>query len=140
MLTLFVVSSLEGWPEIMYEAIDSATSDEGPTKDNSPMFAIFYIIFILVGSFFFVNLFIGVIFYEFNNARKNEQKKNSFFRTEEQQKWIEMHKLILKAKPEKSDLIPTNIISRSVKKFIDYKYFDPVIMVCIVLNIILMGM
>mmetsp|Transcript_23808 Transcript_23808/g.20742 ORF Transcript_23808/g.20742 Transcript_23808/m.20742 type:complete len:260 (+) Transcript_23808:400-1179(+) len=141
MMTLFVVSSLEGWPEIMYEAIDSATEDQGPTRGNSPAFAIYYILFILIGSFFFVNLFVGVIFYEFNKARKNEEKKNSFFRTPEQEKWITICKMILKQKPKDvTPYAPKNRFSKFVRRVIEGKWFDPIIMICIVLNIILMAM
>jgi len=30
MMTLFIVSSLEGWPDIMYQAIDITMKDNGP--------------------------------------------------------------------------------------------------------------
>ena len=36
MVTLFIVSSLEGWPDIMHQAIDITKRDNGPVKENSP--------------------------------------------------------------------------------------------------------
>ena len=62
MMTLFVIASLEGWPDIMYQAIDVTKKDNGPKYEASPGHAGFFIIFILIGSFFFLNFFIGVLF------------------------------------------------------------------------------
>lgn len=61
---------------------------QGPTKDNYLIISYYYIFFILVGSFFLMNLFVGVIFLNFNKAQKNEAQ-TSMFLTEEQKRWIE---------------------------------------------------
>ena len=34
MMTLFVVSSLEGWPDIMYHSLDIVGEDKGPQFEN----------------------------------------------------------------------------------------------------------
>lgn len=68
MITLYVVSSLEGWPDIMIQTIDTAGEDIGPLKENNVGLYWFYIIFIFIGSFFFLNFFIGVLFLKFNEA------------------------------------------------------------------------
>ena len=34
MMTLFVVSSLEGWPDIMYHSLDIVGEDKGPAFEN----------------------------------------------------------------------------------------------------------
>jgi hypothetical protein len=68
-LTLFIVASLEGWPDIFVQAVQSVEIDEGPAEGKSPIQALFlFIIFIFVGSFFFLNFFIGVLFMKFNKA------------------------------------------------------------------------
>lgn len=66
MTTLFVVASLEGWPDIMFLALDYTGPRKGPGYDVSPGFMIYFVIFILIGSFFFLNFFIGVLFLKFN--------------------------------------------------------------------------
>jgi hypothetical protein len=66
MITLFVVASLEGWPDIMFYTLDHTEIDKGPTYNNSPAYMTYFIIFILVGSFFLINFFIGVLFLKFN--------------------------------------------------------------------------
>lgn len=34
MVTLLVVASLEGWPDIMFQAVDITDANQGPSKDN----------------------------------------------------------------------------------------------------------
>jgi len=72
MQTLFVVSSLEGWPDIMFYALDFTGQDKGPTRNHSPEYMIYFVLFILIGSFFFLNFFIGVLFLEYNKAQREE--------------------------------------------------------------------
>jgi hypothetical protein len=67
-ITLYVVSSLEGWPDIMLQSIDIVAVDKGPIKENTTFSLVFFVIFILIGSFFFLNFFIGVLFMKFNAA------------------------------------------------------------------------
>jgi hypothetical protein len=73
MLTLYAVASLEGWPTVFYQAGDCVGVDEGPAAENSPLLpTIFLIVFILVGSMFLLNFFIGVLFMKFNEAQREE--------------------------------------------------------------------
>lgn len=72
-MTLFVVASLEGWPDIMYQAIDVTKADNGPKFQNSPAQVGFFIVFILIGAFFFLNFFIGVLFLKYEQAQKREE-------------------------------------------------------------------
>jgi hypothetical protein len=68
MMTLFIVSSLEGWPDVMIQSVDSSVLNEGPKMEASTTYIYFYIIFIFVGSFFLLNFFIGVLFLEYEKA------------------------------------------------------------------------
>lgn len=68
MMTLFIVASLEGWPDIMAQAVDATDIEKGPREYASPLSAYFFVIFVLMGSFFFMNLFVGVIFMNFEDA------------------------------------------------------------------------
>lgn len=73
MMTLFVIASLEGWPDIMYQAIDVTKRDNGPKYEYSPGYSAFFVVFILIGSFFFLNFFIGVLFLKYEQAQKKEE-------------------------------------------------------------------
>mmetsp|Transcript_5998 Transcript_5998/g.5333 ORF Transcript_5998/g.5333 Transcript_5998/m.5333 type:complete len:135 (+) Transcript_5998:3-407(+) len=73
MLSLFIISTQEGWPDIMYTIADADDADKGPSKNNSAAFAyIYFVVFIFIGSYFLLNLFVGVIFFEYIRAEKNE--------------------------------------------------------------------
>ena len=96
MTTLYVVSSLEGWPDIMFQALDFTEPNKGPSYNNSPAYMSYFVIFILIGSFFFLNFFIGVLFLEYNKAQREEQK--GF--TQEGLAWMDIQRLILSAEPD----------------------------------------
>jgi len=74
MLTLFGVASLEGWPDVMIASIDVTKVDEGPEREASVINGFFFIIFILIGSFFLMNFFVGVLFLKYTQAQKAENK------------------------------------------------------------------
>ena len=93
MMTLFIVASLEGWPDIMYQAIDVTRKDNGPKKEGSPANSGFFIIFILIGSFFFLNFFIGVLFIEYEAAKKLDEAGTDA----KMRKWNELQRMIVKA-------------------------------------------
>ncbi len=68
MITLYIVSSLEGWPDVMWQAVDASDQNTGPIKDVNWPASYYFVAFILVGSFFFLNFFIGVLFLNFKLA------------------------------------------------------------------------
>ena len=63
LITLFILSSLEGWPNIMYTAMNGDVEENGPSLKANYYIFIYFILFILVGSLFLMNLFVGVIFF-----------------------------------------------------------------------------
>jgi len=90
MLTLFVLGTLESWPIIMYNALDGDDEKLGPTYNTNFILCLYFISFIFIGSFFFLNLFVGAICYHFDKCHKNEKCSMFDLLTEEQIKWIEM--------------------------------------------------
>ena len=140
MMTLFIVSSLEGWPTIMYQTVDAVEEGKAPEKNYNPAAAYYFIAFILIGSFFFLNFFIGVVFQEFMKAKKNESSLVVQILTKEQVKWVELQKLITKSKPH----LPISgeakgVFRTRVHKLVKHWGFDAFIQGCIVLNMIQMA-
>uniref|UniRef100_A0A8C2G650 Sodium channel protein n=1 Tax=Cyprinus carpio TaxID=7962 RepID=A0A8C2G650_CYPCA len=68
-LALLQVATFKGWMEIMYAAVDSRSVEEQPIKENSLYMYLYFVIFIIFGSFFTLNLFIGVIIDNFNQQK-----------------------------------------------------------------------
>ncbi|CAH8493715.1 unnamed protein product [Heterobilharzia americana] len=71
-LTLFTVTTGEGWPAVLKNSIDSTVADRGPTPDFRQEMAIFYVVFFIVFPFFFVNIFVALIIITFQNQGENE--------------------------------------------------------------------
>lgn len=67
-LTLFYVASLDGWVAVMYNGIDAVGIDENMQTNHSKVVALFFVAFLLIGNFFVLNLFIGVIVDSFQRA------------------------------------------------------------------------
>lgn len=140
MLTLFGVASLEGWPDVLLAAIDTTKPDEGPKMEYSVEYGFYFILFILVGSFFLMNFFVGVLFLKYNQAQKAENKGFTI----EHQNWKAIQKMICDQRCEHSIM---NKPDGSVHpkrlyywKIVTAEWFDLMIMGIIVLNIIQMGM
>ena len=68
MLTLFAVSNNEGWPDVMYAFSDATGVETGPKPGAGIINSFYFIAFVFVGSFFFLNLFTGVLFLNFEKA------------------------------------------------------------------------
>jgi hypothetical protein len=133
METLYVVSSLEGWPDVMIQTIDMVDFDKGPLKEYSTGFYWYYIIFIFIGSFFFLNFFIGVLFLKFNQAQKEDRK--GF--TDKDLGWMDIQKLILTTEPDyETTNVPQNKYIKEFHDLVTSPQFEKFIMTCIVLNIV----
>ena len=136
LVTLFVLSSMEGWPNVMASCFDANTAESGPDFNNTCLFTyIYFIAFILVGSMFLMNLFQGVIYLQFSE----ETRKDKFDQYPEvdpcQLNWIEMQPLIAAAKPEFSmETPPENKYRLLIFKFVTNLWFDAFIMLLIIVN------
>ena len=69
-LALLQVATFEGWMELMEDAIDARGVDLQPKREAQPLYYLFFVIFIIVGSFFTLNLFVSVIIDNFNMLKK----------------------------------------------------------------------
>lgn len=137
MMTLFVVSNNEGWPDVMYMYVDATGLETGPKPGAGILNAYFFIFFVFVGSFFFMNLFVGVLFLNFEKAQRDE--KEAMLLDGDEIKWVDMMKMICGEKPEIIK-IPKNPISRLCYEIVkDESHFSNFIMVCIILNIFTMA-
>ncbi|KAM9424716.1 sodium channel protein type 4 subunit alpha A [Pholidichthys leucotaenia] len=135
-LSLLQVATFKGWMDIMYAAVDSREIEEQPSYEINLYMYMYFVIFIIFGSFFTLNLFIGVIIDNFNQQKKKMNK--DIFMTEEQKKYYEAMKKLGSKKPQKPIPRPTNLIQGLVFDFISQQFFDIFIMVLICLNMVTM--
>ena len=57
--TLFEMSTTEGWVGVMNLGIDSRGIHLQPKTNSNRLNSIYFILFIIIGSFFILNLFVG---------------------------------------------------------------------------------
>uniref|UniRef100_A0A668AXG2 Sodium channel protein n=1 Tax=Myripristis murdjan TaxID=586833 RepID=A0A668AXG2_9TELE len=135
-LALLQVATFKGWMDIMYAAVDSRTKEEQPEYEINRYMYLYFVIFIIFGSFFTLNLFIGVIIDNFNQQKKKISQ--DIFMTEEQKKYYNAMKKLGSKKPQKPIPRPANKIQGLVFDFTTKQAFDIVIMVLICLNMVTM--
>ncbi|GAB0201458.1 sodium channel protein type 8 subunit alpha [Grus japonensis] len=142
-LALLQVATFKGWMDIMYAAVDSRKQEEQPKYEDNIYMYIYFVIFIIFGSFFTLNLFIGVIIDNFNQQKKKISDlclliSQDIFMTEEQKKYYNAMKKLGSKKPQKPIPRPLNRIQGAVFDFVTQQAFDIVIMMLICLNMVTM--
>nr|XP_021335320.1 voltage-dependent P/Q-type calcium channel subunit alpha-1A isoform X4 [Danio rerio] len=65
LLTLFTVSTGEGWPDVLKHSVDSTYENRGPSPGYRMEMSIFYVVYFVVFPFFFVNIFVALIIITF---------------------------------------------------------------------------
>lgn len=61
MRTLFLIGTLAGWSDAMYQGMDMVGPDLQPSLEANPYAALYFIAFVFVSAFFLSNLFVGVL-------------------------------------------------------------------------------
>ncbi|KAF7492427.1 Sodium channel protein para [Sarcoptes scabiei] len=140
-LALFQVATFKGWTDIMNNAIDSKQElDEQPEKEVNLYMYLYFVFFIIFGSFFTLNLFIGVIIDNFNEQKKKAGGSLEMFMTEDQKKYYNAMKKMGSKKPMKAIPRPRFKLQAIVFDVTTNKKFDMIIMLFIALNMFIMSM
>ena len=94
-LTLFEIATLDEWLEVMYASQDISGTDRQPIMNKSSTNAVFFVLFICIGSMFTVRAFIGVFIDQFALA------SGSKLLTEKQKTFRDLHRIVEYMKPLK---------------------------------------
>ncbi|XP_032424468.1 sodium channel, voltage-gated, type I-like, alpha isoform X2 [Xiphophorus hellerii] len=137
-LALLQVATFKGWMDIMYAAVDSPSKVlEQPEYEINLKMYLYFVVFIIFGAFFTLNLFIGVIIDNFNQ-QKRKLGGQDIFMTDEQKKYYNAMKKLGSKKPQKPIPRPENKLQGYVFDFVTQQIFDILIMVLIWLNMVTM--
>uniref|UniRef100_A0A2K6ESW7 Sodium channel protein n=1 Tax=Propithecus coquereli TaxID=379532 RepID=A0A2K6ESW7_PROCO len=136
-LALLQVATFKGWMDIMYAAVDSRGKEQQPGFEENSYMYLYFVVFIIFGSFFTLNLFIGVIIDNFNQQQKKISGQDIFM-TEEQKKYYNAMKKLGSKKPQKPIPRPLNKCQGLVFDLVTNQVFDIVIISLIILNMISM--
>uniref|UniRef100_A0A8B9EZG0 Sodium channel protein n=1 Tax=Amazona collaria TaxID=241587 RepID=A0A8B9EZG0_9PSIT len=111
--------------------------EEQPEWESNLYMYLYFVIFIIFGSFFTLNLFIGVIIDNFNQQKKKISGQDIFM-TEEQKKYYNAMKKLGSKKPQKPIPRPLNKYQGFIFDVVSKQAFDVSIMILICLNMVTM--
>ncbi|XP_057259852.1 voltage-dependent L-type calcium channel subunit alpha-1S isoform X6 [Pezoporus wallicus] len=134
MMSLFTVSTFEGWPELLYMAIDTNAEDTGPIYNYRVEIAMFFIIYIILIAFFMMNIFVGFVIVTFQEQGENEYKNCELDKNQRQ-----CVQYALKARPLRC-YIPKNPYQYQIWYVVTSSYFEYLMFFLILLNTICLGM
>ncbi|TDH14506.1 hypothetical protein EPR50_G00044680 [Perca flavescens] len=134
MLALFTISTFEGWPKLLYKAIDSNLEDKGPVYNNRVAISIFFIIYLILIAFFMMNIFVGFVIVTFQEQGEQEYKNCELDKNQRQ-----CVQYALKARPLRC-YIPKNPYQYQVWYIVTSCYFEYLMFLLIMLNTMCLGM
>uniref|UniRef100_A0A8C6LAW9 Calcium voltage-gated channel subunit alpha1 Ia n=1 Tax=Nothobranchius furzeri TaxID=105023 RepID=A0A8C6LAW9_NOTFU len=89
LMSLFVLASKDGWVNIMYHGLDAVGVDQQPITNNNPWMLLYFISFLLIVSFFVLNMFVGVVVENFHKCRQHQEVEEAKRREEKRQRRME---------------------------------------------------
>ena len=136
MLALFEIATLEGWPALMYTAMDTTAQPHAhPRRNASAANALFYVIFVTIGSFFVMNIFVGVVVHKFQVA-KERTAGAAIFLTEPQRAFVNRVKVLLDTGRPKRLGVPEQRWQQRIFYFVVSERFEVFIVGAILLNMV----
>ncbi|KAM9559286.1 LOW QUALITY PROTEIN: voltage-dependent T-type calcium channel subunit alpha-1G-like [Salvelinus alpinus] len=89
LMSLFVLASKDGWVDIMYDGLDAVGVDQQPQLNHNPWMLLYFISFLLIVSFFVLNMFVGVVVENFHKCRRSQEAEEAKRREEKRLKRME---------------------------------------------------
>ncbi|KAF7667180.1 hypothetical protein LDENG_00072760 [Lucifuga dentata] len=137
LMSLFVLSCKDGWVSIMYDGLDAVGVDQQPIRNNDPWMLLFFISFLLIVSFFVLNMFVGVVVENFHKCRQQQEEEEARLREEKRQRRLEKKRRRAQEKPYYADYCP---LRRSIHTVCTSHYLDLFITIIIFTNLLTMSM
>ncbi|XP_063790950.1 voltage-dependent T-type calcium channel subunit alpha-1H isoform X2 [Pseudophryne corroboree] len=137
LMSLFVLSSKDGWVNIMYDGLDAVATDIQPVRNHNPWMLLFFISFLLIVSFFVLNMFVGVVVENFHKCRQHQEAEEARRREEKRLRRLEKKRRKAQRRPYYADYSPTR---RYIHTLCTSHYLDLFITFIIGINVITMSM
>ena len=95
-LSLFALTTLEGWAEIMWAGLDSVSVGQAPIVMYSGKFALYFTAYVTIGGFFFMNLLVSIIADAYSEISQQYGRSKQPI-TPQQQAWVRSHGVLLRS-------------------------------------------
>jgi hypothetical protein len=138
LFTLLEFSTTEGWVDAMYVGDDVQGIDMHPKYHAGVwMSHIFYFLFIILASFFVINLFVMTVCDSFSEM-KEKLGGGSVLMTKSQKEWVKVTRMLNKLKPYRKSRPPAAEWRRTWYNLVRKPAFENFIMGCILVNTVVM--
>ncbi|XP_069920261.1 voltage-dependent T-type calcium channel subunit alpha-1H isoform X2 [Oryctolagus cuniculus] len=137
LMSLFVLSSKDGWVNIMYDGLDAVGVDQQPVQNHNPWMLLYFISFLLIVSFFVLNMFVGVVVENFHKCRQHQEAEEARRREEKRRRRLERKRRKAQRRPYYADYSHAR---RSIHSLCTSHYLDLFITFIIGVNVITMSM
>ena len=71
MMYLFVISTKEAWTDAMAAGQDTVAIDYEPVQNYNQYMALYFITYMIIGSYMMLNLFVGIVFESFKKEKND---------------------------------------------------------------------
>ncbi|KAM3597690.1 uncharacterized protein V6R79_008089 [Siganus canaliculatus] len=137
LMSLFVLASKDGWVNIMYHGLDAVGVDQQPITNNNPWMLLYFISFLLIVSFFVLNMFVGVVVENFHKCRQHQEVEEAKRREEKRQRRMEKKRRKAQKLPYYSSY---GRIRLMIHTLCTNHYLDLIITFIICINVITMSL
>ncbi|UYV83726.1 CACNA1G [Cordylochernes scorpioides] len=143
LMALFVLSSKDGWVNIMYTGLDAVGVDQQPIENYSEWRLLYFISFLLLVAFFVLNMFVGVVVENFHRCREEQEREEKARRAEKRARKLELKKRSMENATQEFRQAPYYASYSRPRLFthniVTSKYFDLAIAAVIGLNVVTMA-
>ncbi|RWS11836.1 voltage-dependent T-type calcium channel subunit alpha-1G-like protein, partial [Dinothrombium tinctorium] len=105
LMALFVLSSKDGWVNIMYTGLDAVGVDQQPIENYNEWRLLYFISFLLLVAFFVLNMFVGVVVENFHRCREEQEKEERARRAEKRARKLEKRRRSMHCSENRSSSI-----------------------------------
>lgn len=139
LLTLLTMTTTEGWVDVLHALTDQRGVEMQPIPDSSVYWSVYAILVMIIGSFFIMKMFVGVVLDNYNIMR--ERLGGNAFLTPEQRLWIKTQKILVRIRPYRrigyDGSTPLRVLCW---KIASNRYFELLITISILMNTITMAL
>ncbi|XP_048848386.1 voltage-dependent T-type calcium channel subunit alpha-1I-like isoform X3 [Brienomyrus brachyistius] len=137
LMSLFVLASKDGWVNIMYHGLDAVGIDQQPVTNNNPWMLLYFISFLLIVSFFVLNMFVGVVVENFHKCRQHQEVEEARRREEKRIRRMEKKRRKAQKLPYYANYSHTRLMIHSL---CTSHYLDLFITFIICVNVVTMSL
>ncbi|CAM4353119.1 unnamed protein product [Leuciscus chuanchicus] len=136
LMSLFVLSCKDGWVNIMYDGLDAVGVDQQPERNHNPWMLLYFISFLLIVSFFVLNMFVGVVVENFHKCRQDQEEEETRLREEKRHKLLDKKRRKAQQRPYYADYSPARLY---IHTLCTNHYLDLFITCIIGINVVTMS-